>query len=145
MNKLTIFYFPPIVFYISLPHSFSTSVYLESKRLEKYVKELEERDTDDFWSDTVPLVIRARSLINRKTDDGGGKVTMSFGDFKQRNTFMGQGAQAVSMNRLVRTIPHHAKDNISLIPLWRNVTAEWCIGESEEEKYKWMQRHAARK
>lgn len=73
-----------------MSHSFSTSVYLESKRLEKYVKELEERDTDDFWSDTVPLVIRARSLINRKTDDGGGKVTMSFGDFKQRNTFMGQ-------------------------------------------------------
>tara|TARA_B100000780_G_C21095819_1_gene441949 strand:- start:213 stop:707 length:495 start_codon:yes stop_codon:yes gene_type:complete len=122
-------------------------LYLEIKRLKKYVEELKERDSDDFWADAVPMVKRAQSLIKRKTDDGGGRVTMVIGDFipNAKEPFMGQGAQAVSMNRLDRTIPHHAKDNISLIPLWRNVTAEWCIGKSEKIKYEWMQRHAARR
>ena len=118
----------------------------EIDRWDEYVDECEERNSVDYFNDTVVMCEIVQELISKGTDSGGGCVEMKLGDVEGDTSLGGtrhlhQGKNSVSFNRLRRGQPHHYPGNLSIIPLWRNVPAEWCLDQSEEEKFKWMQNH----
>jgi hypothetical protein len=114
------------------------------ERWNKYVNELNDRNAPDHFEETVRICVRIQILISEDTDDGGGDVKLKLGDYclgGYHENYMHQGKNIVSLNRLRRSEPHFYPDNLSIIPWWRNVVAEWCLDESEEKKFEWMQQH----